>query len=506
MTALLASASLDRIGRVLVVEDNPGDADYIAELLSDDHEEMVLVETLAGAIAKLHAGPFDAVLLDLKLPDCAGVECVDAVRAVTRETAIVVLTGLDEETLALQCLEAGAQDYIAKNELRGHNLARAIRYALARTREASERDRAEHLRALLAGIVEASSDAIISGAADGTITSWNAAAGRIFGFPADEVIGRKARDFVRATDVGGTIEQHGIIAQALGGEIGRPHEISLVGKDGREMTLSVTAFGLGESEGPATHFGAICRDITEKHAQEERLRLQYELLLTRDKQMRQLTARLNNVREEEQRRIAREVHDELGQLLTALRMDIWWMERQIADDPDPRARALAARIEESGKLVAATIETVQRISAQLRPSALDLLGLPAAMQDMVSKFEQRTGLGVTCRIDDSRPVPPDVATAFFRILQEMLTNIVRHAGASRVWIDFAALPDEWCLEVRDDGRGFSASAPDSGRVSLGLLGMRERAELLGGAIRIDRSAPVGVTITARIPRQEGPRA
>lgn len=487
----------EQLGPVLLVEDNPGDAYYIHELLIDHQAELIHSTSIAQAVDALRGAAVEAVLLDLGLPDCNGVDCVHAIRTAASHAPIVVLTGIDEESLALQCIEAGAQDYIAKSDLRGPSLARAIRYSIARTREASERARAENLRALLAGIVEASGDAIFSGGADGTITSWNAAAERIFGYVADEVIGQRASEVLRAIDVENAIEQRGILAHALHGEAAGPHEITLLARDGRRMTLSIIAFGLPDSEGRIQQFGAICRDITDKHEQEARLRAQFEMLVIRDRQMRQLTARLNTVREEEQKRIAREVHDELGQLLTALKMDVWWMNRQL-DGSSALAQVLAPKLKDADELIDSTIKTVRRIAAELRPSALDILGLAAAMEDEVRRFEARTGLTADCRIDESEPPPADVATAFYRVFQEMLTNIIRHAQASRVWIAFETTPDEWRLTVRDDGKGFAAAPAQA--TSLGLLGMRERVELFGGSVRIDRNVPSGAEVSARVPR------
>lgn len=483
------------LGTILLVEDNPGDADFIYELLIDQRAALVHASSIAQAVDVLRDTTVDAILLDLGLPDCRGVDCVHAVRGASSKAPIVVLTGIDEERLALQCLEAGAQDYIAKTDLRGPSLARAIRYAVVRTREVTERARAEQFRALFAGIVEASGDAIFSGNADGTITSWNAAAERIFGYAAEEVIGRRASEILRAIDVGNAIEQRGLLEQALEGEASQEHEVTLLSRDGRPMTLSIVAFSLPDSEGRAQQFGAICRDVTEKREREAQMRAQYEMLVIRDRQMRQLAARLNTVREQEQKRIAREVHDELGQLLTALKMDVWWMKRRIGEGDVP---ALEGKLGEVDELIDSTIETVRRIAAELRPSALDILGLAAAMEDEVRRFETRTGLQVDCGIDESDLPPTEVATAFYRVLQEMLTNIIRHAEASRVWISFEASPEDWLLTVRDDGKGFTA--PSSDTASLGLLGMRERVELFEGSIRIDRNTPKGAAVSARVPR------
>lgn len=499
MNVSVQHLAADTIARLLLVEDNPGDADFIGELLDDVSCEITKAVTLAEATGILQDAAFDAVLLDLNLPDGEGAACVETILAASPRVPIVVLTGMDEEALALACLTAGAQDYLAKNDLRRANLLRALRYARARTREAAEQARAEQLQALLAALVEASSDAIISGAADGTISSWNAAAETIFGRPAGEALGRPAREVLRPLDIANAMEQRGLFAEALQGQGGKEREITMVSPRGEEMTLSLTAFALRDEAARAvTHFGAICRDVTEKRRQEEQLELQYELLLSRDRQMRALAAKLNTVREEEQKRIAREVHDELGQKLTALKLDIWWLQRKLGG-PDPAIPdGLEARLTETRSLIDATIATVQRIASELRPASLDVLGLAAAMEDELRRFELRAGLQVEAVIESEDLPGPEAATAFYRILQEILTNVARHASARYVRIEFEAREKEWCLMVSDDGVGISPEKARSN--SPGLLGMRERAEHFGGAVSIGPGDAGGVTAIARIPR------
>ncbi len=494
------------IGCLLLVEDNEGDAEYIAALLAHEQVDIVHVETLTAAVATLEEeqrAAVDAILLDLRLPDGLGIECVDTIREVAPDTPVIVLTGLDDQILALRCLAAGAQDYISKNELRSYNLTRVIRYAVARAREVYARSRADQLEALLNDLANSSEDAIVSGTADGLVTGWNAAAERLFGLAADEAIGRRLADVARSLDGSVGRRAGDDLALALRGEPGSSREIVWERLDGSRVNIQIMAFGLRDDDGRIGHFGAICRDVTEKRAQEARLREQHEALLLRDQQMRALTARLNNVREDEQRRISREVHDELGQLLMGLRMSLHWLGRHVAEGPADLA-LLAEKVGEADEMVDSTVEAVQRIAAELRPSALDVAGLAAAISGEAYRFEVRTGIEVICEIDDAVPPPPEVATGFFRIFQEMMTNVARHAGASRVWVTFSVDAEQWHLTVRDDGRGFPPGAEDMS--SLGLLGMCERAEILHGRLEIDRSVASGACIAAHIPRGAGPPA
>lgn len=488
----------DDIGSLLLVEDNDGDAEYIAALLADEHVDLIHVETLTAAAAMLEDRSVNAILLDLRLPDGLGIECVDTIREVAPEVPVIVLTGLDDQILALRCLAAGAQDYISKSELRSYNLTRVIRYAVVRTREAHERLRADSLEALLADVVNSSEDAIISGAADGVVTSWNKAAERIFGLSADEAIGRTIADVARAIDAGSEQAQRGVIARALSGAGAQAREVVRLQREGATVIVEIAAFGLRDDDGEIRHFGAICRDVTEEQEREEQLREQHEALLQRDQQMRALTARLNNVREDEQRRISREVHDELGQLLMGLRLNLHRIARHTADGEEPDGEQLEVRLAEANRLVDSTVEAIQRIAAELRPTALDFAGLTAAIKGEAIKFEDRTGIKVFYEVDDDLSPPAEVATAFFRIFQEMMTNVARHAQASKIWIAFGAQDGQWRLSVRDNGDGF-AETP-SRESSLGLLGMRERAAILNGTIGIETGERRGSTVTASIPQ------
>jgi signal transduction histidine kinase len=208
-----------------------------------------------------------------------------------------------------------------------------------------------------------------------------------------------------------------------------------------------------------------------------------------DEQLRALSAHVESVREEERTGIAREIHDELGQALTALKMDIAWLERRAPSD-DFRDK-LHGMAEMTNDLV----DVVRRISAELRPAVLDDVGLLAAIEWQAQEFERRTGTScdVTSNLGD-RALPRDLSTAVFRILQEALTNIARHAEATRVAIDLVEDGPRLRLTVNDNGKGIQKEAAHGPR-SLGLLGMRERARHLGGTATV-RGAPEGGTVVS----------
>lgn len=487
---------------VLLVEDNDGDADLIIERLAETgrRDRVLHAQTLSSAAARLQETDVDAVLLDLQLPDGFGIDCVKAIRRHARDVPIVVLTGMADEDRALACIAAGAQDYLAKHELMSSHLTRAIDYAIARVGEVLERRRADAAQERLAAIVESSPDMIVSGTMSGVITSWNRGAERILGLGSAEAIGRPVTEMLCPAD------EHGIgdgQVHRLGADwlfdADNTQEMIGLCNDGGMITLAVVACRLCGAMGEAVGFAAICRDVTESRRRDDELRRRHEELILRDRQMRALAERLTAVREEERTRMSREVHDELGQLLTGLKMDLRWIGRRLDGRAAGGPEAIKGKLSEAEDLVDRTVDTVQRIALELRPSALDALGLPAAVRDEMRRFAGRTGIHVDVEVDDACRPDPEIATALFRIVQELLTNIVRHAKASRVSVILKDAGPAWCLRVDDDGIGLRGDE-EQRATSLGLLGMRERTEALGGSITLQGAGP-GVTADVRVPKR-----
>jgi signal transduction histidine kinase len=234
-------------------------------------------------------------------------------------------------------------------------------------------------------------------------------------------------------------------------------------------------------------------DITTLKQAQEELRLSRENL-------RGLAARLQQVREEERTRVAREIHDVLAQELTRLKVDTVWLTRHVnpvvaTDDSGP----VQDRLGGMAGLIDKAIESVQKIATELRPVVLDTLGLCAAIEWQASEFEARTG--IKCEVNlpgDELVIEREPSTALFRILQESLTNVVRHARATQVEIDLHSDENETTLTVRDNGQGICQAEANNPH-SLGLLGMRERATLLGGECHISGQPGRGTEVEARLP-------
>jgi signal transduction histidine kinase len=212
-------------------------------------------------------------------------------------------------------------------------------------------------------------------------------------------------------------------------------------------------------------------------------------------QLRELSARLQSVREEERTHIARVIHDELGQTLTGLKMDVAWLQRHM----DQQQPALLEKTQAMSDLIDITIQTVRRISSELRPGILDDLGLVATIEWQLQEFQTRSGIqGKLISAPEETTLDADGATAAFRIFQEILTNVARHAQATQVEVTLEESAAFLTLQVQDNGRGMNESEIHSPK-SVGLLGMQERARLRAGEIQFQGTPGKGTTVTVRLP-------
>ncbi len=239
---------------------------------------------------------------------------------------------------------------------------------------------------------------------------------------------------------------------------------------------------------------ALSNLIALAYEEQERLRSEGQLQQSQE-QLRSLTGRLESIQEEERISIAREVHDELGQELTGVKLELAFLRDQLAT----RDPAVLTRVESIAKHVDGTMQSVRKIATELRPVVLDQLGLIPAIEWQAGQFQAKTGIQCTLNIYlRTVDLPLDRSTAVFRIFQEILTNVARHAQASHVDISVQECRGHLLLQVTDDGRGITDSEM-SGVKSLGLLGMRERALLFGGETQIERCPDNGTMVTVRLP-------
>jgi signal transduction histidine kinase len=239
---------------------------------------------------------------------------------------------------------------------------------------------------------------------------------------------------------------------------------------------------------------AVQRALREAGERRERQRAE-EKLQRSHAQLRALTTYLQYVREEERTRIAREVHDELGQALTGLKLDLSWLGKHLAKN----GRPLRQKVDTMSAHIDATIQTVRRIATELRPGILDDLGLVAAIEWQANEFQTRTGIKCVVATTVTEAIwDQDFTTVFFRIFQETLTNIIRHAHATQVEVRLTEEAGRLVLVVQDNGRGITDEEISNTR-SIGLIGMRERAALLNGEINFTGQPRGGTVVTVRIP-------
>jgi signal transduction histidine kinase len=272
-------------------------------------------------------------------------------------------------------------------------------------------------------------------------------------------------------------------------------------KDGSTFPMEISAKMI-----PDGRLCGIHRDISERRRVEVALRKSHEelevLVSERTAELRMINEQLSmfssylqEAREKERTTIAREIHDELGQALTALKMDLSWLKKRLPKNQ----KSLLEKEKSMSELVETTIQTVKKISTELRPGILDHLGLTAAIEWQAEEFQKRTGISCVVSIMPEEIVPDkDRSTTIFRIFQETLTNITRHAKATRVSVRLEQVNNSLTLEVKDDGKGITEKQLSDSK-SLGLMGIRERAASWGGHVSMKGVRNNGTTVIVHIP-------
>jgi PAS domain S-box-containing protein len=347
-------------------------------------------------------------------------------------------------------------------------------------------DRQWLVPALAPGILDSAMDAIVTVNEDNRVVLFNAAAEQVFGVPQAEAIGSPLDRFIpqrfraaHAQHIRGFGET-GTSSRRMG------HQRIVAGlrASGEEFPIDASISQITER---GKHFyTVILRDVT------ERVRAENELRASRE-EIKEMALAANRVREQEKSRIARELHDELGQALTALKIDVVWMKQNLSA---PTAE-LASKLTEMQLLVDGTVAATRRISADLRPLVLDDLGLAAAAEWLAQNFTQRTGVHCELAMAAQLELQEPYATAVFRVLQESLTNIAKHANATQVEVTLAPEDPHVVLTVHDNGQGFDPAAPRKAG-SFGLMGLRERAELLGGEVTVESTPGKGTRVELRL--------
>ncbi len=460
---------------VLIVDDMPIYSAVLSSILESEGYTVTCASNGASAIHTAKNLQPQLILLDVKMPGMDGYEVCKALKAddATQDIPIIFVTGADdseEETLGFAL---GAADYIAKPIKRAALLAR-VRAHVRLYRQHT------HLVGMFHDVMEFAPDAFILASMDGTIERVNAQAEALFGYPRSELLGKSVETLIPTYwnhhPTMGSQDLHTHLRSAA---------LPCVRKDSSRFPADIS-LGLLATQGSRLTM-AVVRDVS------ERQRVEWELSQSRQ-QLRALAAQNEATREGERKHIAREVHDELGQVLTAMRMDLSLLERRFSKKvPD-----LAEHTRNMKALVDRAIQGVRNVATNLRPSVLDL-GLVSALDWLCNEFADHTATICTLHANkQDTTLEESRAVVVFRIAQESLTNISRYAQARRVDMALTHRDHDLVLEVRDDGQGFDLEV-ESQKKSFGLLGMRERAIALGGHLHIDSAVGQGTVIRLSIP-------
>jgi PAS domain S-box-containing protein len=336
----------------------------------------------------------------------------------------------------------------------------------------------------LAAIVESSDDAIVSKNLDGVISSWNGSAERLFGYTADEAIGKNILLIVPPDR---REEEATILARLRRGERIDHFETVRISKDGKRLDISLTISPVKDASGRVVGASKVARDITGRREAEEA------------RKEAAIAARLLQVQDTERRRIARELHDGVGQLLAAIGMNV----SQNLEEQAKLSPATARRVHQNLDLIAQASAEIRTISYLLHPPMLEELGLRFALKSYVDGFAERSKITVESQIaSDLGRLPQEYELSLFRIVQECLTNVHRHSKSPSALVRLSRTPQEITLEVKDNGTGINdelrSSIVSGASAGVGFRGMQERVRTLGGTLTVQSNGQ-GTSVLVALP-------
>lgn len=432
---------------------------------------------------------WDVVLANVEVTDLGFRDWLSAMREHHPDLPVLLVANDISPAMVVNLMRLGLSDFVHKDRL--HRLVPAILRAHDEARERAARRQAEAaLRASeerYRSLASTVPDAMLLARPDGTILNANQVACAMFGRSEEELVALGCDGVVEPSDA-----RRGPVMAELRQHSQCHVELTLRRADGSQFEGEMSHTGFLSHEGEA-RCCILIRDVTQRKLAEERLRQS-------ESQLHALTAHLQAVREDERTRIAREVHDVLGQLLTGLTLDMAWLQKRLHKLPaSDLLQSMLDKFVEVKQLTDTMIQSVQEISSEMRPSVLDNLGLCAAIRFEARRFRKRTG--ITCGVEVPNTdfvLGPERVTGIFRIYQEILTNVARHASATHVGIHLLLTDSELELEVQDNGCGITLDQL-ANPSSLGLLGMHERADQLGGRVVIRSKPGTGTSVTVEIP-------
>jgi PAS domain S-box-containing protein len=507
--------------RLLVADDNSDMRRYLVRLMAEHYEVEAVPDGVSALAAARERRP-DLVLSDVMMPRLDGLGLLRELRADPKlcDVPIILLSARAGEESRIQGFEAGADDYLVK-PFTARDLAARVRSQLEIARIRGQAIELEHKLRLeaetLAAIVASSDDAIISKNLDGTITSWNKGAERIFGYSEEEAIGQHITLIIpqQYRD-----EEKSILERLRRGERVDHFETVRLRKDGTTTDISVTISPVKDVAGRVIGASKVGRDISERKQTEAKLKELHDHLevrvsertaelqeknrelLKQTEVVRDLSGRLLQSQDEERRRIARELHDSAGQLLAAINMNI----SKVAREKEKLSTRAGRSVEEAADLVQQALVEIRTMSHLLHPPLLDEVGLESALRGFIEGFAQRSKIDVNLVVTAGfERLSPDQEITIFRVVQECLTNVHRHSGSSKAEVRLARRHGCIYLEVSDEGKGipldkrFDLNSPAT--LGVGFRGMRERIRQLGGTLQVHSNGN-GTNVEATLPIEQ----
>jgi PAS domain S-box-containing protein len=470
--------------RALILEDDRLDAELAAATLRRAGYTLTfdLADTPALLRQCLGAANYDVVLADYNLGAWTAMDALAILEEFGKDIPLVVVTGTLGDEESVECIKRGAADYVLKERLERLPMAidGALRRKAYRDELAEQQEQIRRAKEEWELTFDTVPDPILLLDEQFCIKHANKATGALLGLEPAQLLGKRCYEVLHKL-----AEPHPDCPyQRL--FTTRKEERSDIAEARLGRTFETAASPFFDASGTMRGCVHVLRDITERKRAEESLR--------------QLSTHLLRAQDDERRRIARELHDSIGQELAALDLNLGWI-KQSVDDIDPRTRGVLA---ESLELVKRCSQEIRDFSYLLHPPLLDEYGLASAVRWYAEGFARRTGIQVALDLpDDLRRLPLDVETALFRIVQECLTNVHRHAGSSTVRIRIAQESNRLCLEVADKGHGMPLSGPNGNafRPGVGVSGMQERMREQGGTLEIESNSR-GTTVRASLSVEE----
>lgn len=486
---------MDNISTILIVDDEPAGRDTMESLLMTHGYHLEFARNGREALEKAaHITP-DLILLDIMMPGMDGYDVCRQIRTnpLLSEVPVIIVTALDDRESRIQGIEAGADDFVSKpfdrNELRARirTITRLNRYR----RLHNERERFERL-------IQLSPDGILIGTIEGRICLVNPSMTRMLGANNDDaIIGRDLDTFLPYEQVEYASTMLSDSDETIQDVPPLTFETRLRSLDGTERPVEVHGGPIVWDDKPAIQF--ICRDSTErKKAEQEHVRL-LEKLAERERRLQYLVEKLIASQEEERRRVAYEIHDGLAQVASGTLQHL----QSFASLYHPHEAQVGMKLDQALACAQQVVKEARRVIAGMRPTALDDFGLASALRMQVENLRSD---GWDVSYEESVPgnrLPPAIETALFRVAQEALNNIRKHAACTRVRLALVSDEHSARLEVQDWGCGFDVQQlPHAGSNNghhIGLLSMEERVSLLEGELTITSQLGEGTLVIARVP-------